>query len=76
MPRIQVESPFLTDLFQRGMLAGSSRADILADPYFCFFKERCPDRAFLFSDIPDKHFREPKQIIHLSLRYTAGGVKS
>ncbi len=70
---VQLDATFLTLAFGEGCLAGSPHAVTVADPFACGHKDKTPAVPFLFSDIPDFHFREPRRIISIS---SFGGAKS
>jgi hypothetical protein len=46
-----------------GLLAGSPRAAILADPLICKGREEVAITPFVFDDIPDIQFRKPKDVL-------------
>lgn len=71
--QFHLESGFLSDALQRKLLIAAPYADIVANPFaFGPLNEVMPVPV-LFSDIPDSEFRNPREIIFISL---IGGTKS
>lgn len=68
-----LESDFLSRTLQHKLLVAAPYADIVADP--CAFGplHEISEVPVLFSDIPDAEFRNPREIIAISL---IGGTKS
>jgi hypothetical protein len=71
--RLEVDS--LTNLLRRGYLTASPTAEIVADPFAYGIRGEAEiGPRFIFSDIPDVQFREPRDILEVS--EFEGGNKS
>ncbi len=77
MPSLLLEIPFFVQTVRRGLLVGSPTAENNADPLVATGLEPRRDCvAFVFSDIPEREFRTPKEALSFAHRFTVGGLKS
>ena len=74
-PQLVADSGFYLLALHESLFAASPRAELVVDPFLYSGRDR---KLFLapivFNDIPDHDFRDPRNVIRMSL--LAGGTKS
>ncbi len=77
MPSLLLDSPFFVHAVEAGLLVGSPQAGNNADPFVLTNPERRRSGLpFVFSDIPEREFRAPKEALSFAHRFNSGGLKS